>query len=846
MATQRLPRFVTEPEPVIVEAVRSIEPHLDTETIHAVLVDAIKLRPHRSRLAKLVQAAPDLLTSGRPEGPHAIERLIRALNEHGARRLRPPACGHCGTVRPLTGRDGDIRICESCQTRRRRAANPCTLCGSTDFAYRDRDGRARCQNHPPDGGVNPLVDLVKLIATHGIGLNHDQITTAVREAEPRTGGQRKLLCALQDVPTLLTGGGARGPAKTIALIQALHQRGAKGLVIPPCPRCGTEAVLSHVRDGLRCCKHCWKASRAQPCSRCGHVRPVEGRTSDGLPLCASCRPTQPLAQHPCSRCGQLRVITDRSDGEQLCPRCYQPPTATCATCGRRRPCRFADSVAPQCLTCYTRTRPREVCVRCGAERKVYHRTTNGEPVCSRCGRTRIACCVCARSRPIHGRTADGEPLCRTCWLKHPDARRPCTSCGALEVPYRAGACITCAARADLRDILTGAGGRMRPELEAVYTALARSKPRALLSWIHYEHARRAIFQAFAKGTGPITHAVLDRHGPSPVVDHLRAALTAGGALPNRDERLASLERWIDSALAEVGDVEERTVLRRYTTWHHLRRLRGAGHPVSEAQAAWVRTEVTAVTDLFTWLGEHGTSLKSATQDHLDAWLTEGSTMHRFVRGFLKWTGRRGHTTGLQVPHRGVEAAPHTIPEDQRWAAARRLIHDEDLDLVDRAAGLLVLFFAQQPGRILQLTTSHVHITENKVTLDLGPVPLDLPEPLDDLVRRLVDRRTGRAVTTPVTEPGWLFPGGRAGQPMSASNLTRRLRAIGVPARAARTTALIELAAELPSKVLSHLLGVHQSTADKWRREAGAPAAEYATDLTQRGTVISSWCNSWDV
>jgi hypothetical protein len=49
----------------------------------------------RRRLAQALHENPDLLTSGRPEGPPQVERLIRALQAAGARRLVQPRCGHC-------------------------------------------------------------------------------------------------------------------------------------------------------------------------------------------------------------------------------------------------------------------------------------------------------------------------------------------------------------------------------------------------------------------------------------------------------------------------------------------------------------------------------------------------------------------------------------------------------------------------------------------------------------------------------------------------------------------------------------------------------------------------------
>jgi hypothetical protein len=49
---------------------------------------------------------------------------------------------------------------------------------------------------------------------------------------------------------------------------------------------------------------------------------------------------------------------------------------------------------------------------------------------------------------------------------------------------------------------------------------------------------------------------------------------------------------------------------------------------------------------------------------------------------------------------------------------------------------------------------------------------------------------------------------------------------------ARNTALVEPASELPAVVVSRLLGIHQNTADAWRRIGGQDGS-YAAELACR-------------
>ncbi|MBZ6093599.1 hypothetical protein KVH02_35755 [Streptomyces olivaceus] len=114
---------------------------------------------------------------------------------------------------------------------------------------------------------------------------------------------------------------------------------------------------------------------------------------------------------------------------------------------------------------------------------------------------------------------------------------------------------------------------MRPELEPVFQALLNPPPRTVLHRIHKIPARRAVLQALAVENGPVTHEFLDRFAAAPTVEYLRAALVAARALPVRDEQLVRLGRWLAKTIARVSSAEERRILRNYTHWQPLRRLR---------------------------------------------------------------------------------------------------------------------------------------------------------------------------------------------------------------------------------------------------------------------------------
>jgi len=74
---------------------------------------------------------------------------------------------------------------------------------------------------------------------------------------------------------------------------------------------------------------------------------------------------------------------------------------------------------------------------------------------------------------------------------------------------------------------------------------------------------------------------------------------------------------------------------------------------------------------------------------------------------------------------------------------------------------------------------------------------------------------------------WLFPGRGPGKPLGQVALRKELMRLGIHCRAARNTALLTLARDVPTVVLSDLLGVGISTAERWRQFAGGSWTTYA-------------------
>jgi hypothetical protein len=832
---QEVPRFLTEPIAVITDILARVEPDLDQVVAQAAIKQVARKGAAQRRLAQALHADPDLLTSASPEGPPTVADLIRALQRHGTRNLVLPRCAGCGGQNELvcTNTQGR-RICGSCFNRPRHSVTTCTNCGKVHrIRYRDREGRPLCYRCPPELDSDHLEQICAHITNVAPDFDHDLLRGLVARALPQRFQRREVAWELDARPELLTGQGAQGSARLIRLIESLIGHGVGNVIAPTCPFCRRSVRLDSRRDGQRCCRACYDEVNKEPCVCCENRRPVATRTPDGQPICRACVHRGPFSQQQCTDCGRIRPIIHHDGDRALCNGCWRGYNATCSICGQRKPCHFAFTDAPRCENCSRRSRL-TTCSGCGKSKAAWARTLAGDPLCGNCSRRREPCIRCGRTMRVWARVSEGA-LCRTCSRREPAYFHHCVQCGSFERLHHFGLCRRCAAPAVLREMLSGPGRVMRPEVEPVFAGLVASHPTRLLEWLR-RPAPRKVLTALAEGRGPVTHDVLDQLAPAKATKRLREVLVDTKVLLQRDERLASLERWIDHKLTQVSDRDERKILRGFATWYLLPRLRArsTATPTTSYQAARVRGDVKASVKLLSWLQDRGSTLATCRQADIDAWLAEGAETRKAARSFLAWATARGYAHDVVIPSRRSNHTRAVFPErDQRWTLARHLLHTTELDTVDRVAGLLLLLYGQPVGRIVRLTTEHVTTSRAGVQLTLGSKPLILRPPLDGLLLRLVDNRRGTAVLGHTDDHVWLFPGGAPARPLSTGRLILRLKALGVPARVSRNSALMDLAAELPAAVLSQLLGLHINTAARWTDEAGNTRPDYAAELSRR-------------
>jgi hypothetical protein len=791
---------ICDPVATVVDLVAAADPVLDTDEIRRIVERVGGGRAKRRRLATAVASSPTVLTTGRSPAPKVVGDLLLALRAAGAARISAPGCAECGREITSMQRRGEHWYCCPCFVR----PQECSSCGQQrQVSFRDRHGRPRCSQCPDRDARDPRRVLVEVITSLDPGLTANAVVTAIAATVTKPAHEQKLAWTIEETPELLTGGGANAPfPMVLKLIDALCQSGAAHIQRPACPCCGRAVTLSKVRDGQRICRNCTAKANGVSCSRCATVREPAAREDNGKPLCANCLVTDPVNLEQCIHCRRRRRVSTRSPDGPVCATCVPRRTAICSMCGR---------AAPSIVS-----------------------TTTGQPRCGACARARACCSRCGQSATVRAGTRE-MPLCGHCAVPDPSFWKTCPGCGAGG-RLTSGVCSRCHLHQQLQTLLTDASGQISPQLRRLHETLAGvDRPATALTWLKNPTVR-SVLADLASGQRPLSHAALDDLAPSKPIEHLRSVLVATAALHARDEHLARIERWVTETLNEHHQLDEKELLHRYVVWHVLRRLRQRIHgaDTTYGQLDLVRRRVRAAIGLLDWLRGHGLTLATCQQADLDAWLTSEDVSHRAEAGhFVRWAISQRLNPNLRFAATRWTGPAGPLDQEERWHQAKRLLHDDNLDTDDRVAGLLLLLYAQRPATISRLTVDDIDTNDDTVTLSFGSVPIVLPEPLSILVHELVTARRGHAVLGDQGASPWLFPGGQPGRPVSADRLGHRLRLIGLRPAEARSTALFQLATELPAAVLARMLGIHITVAVQWQQYSAGDWTNYAADISRR-------------
>jgi hypothetical protein len=349
-----------------------------------------------------------------------------------------------------------------------------------------------------------------------------------------------------------------------------------------------------------------------------------------------------------------------------------------------------------------------------------------------------------------------------------------------------------------------------------------------LRWLIKPRAQEAL-RVLANAEGPVTHATVDACPPGHARHYLRALLVEAEVVTRRDEPIDRLETWIEEFTAGINP-RHAALLEPYARWGILRtaRRRAARRGFTANAADACREQIRTALRLIDHVEASGRQINDLTQAILDDWTAGNRDRSRRIAGFVAWLGKRGIVENVTVA-RGPQVRPSEIADedDHRRRIAHLLDDNSGIELPVRVAGLLVLLFGAQLTHIRSLTTAHVTFEGTATRLALVRHPIDLPDSVADLVNRLVRQAfdNPRAKTLD-SDAHYLFPGGRAHEPLHARTLSVKLTEAGIPSRLSRNHAMVALTSDLPAAIVAAQLGLSASATALWAKFDQRDTAEY--------------------
>ncbi|MGW0538701.1 hypothetical protein [Streptomyces sp. NPDC003032] len=435
------------------------------------------------------------------------------------------------------------------------------------------------------------------------------------------------------------------------------------------------------------------------------------------------------------------------------------------------------------------------------------------------------CVACGAERLTPGLAPDGGKLCTDCAGGLGDFT--CEQCGREARRYRRGICGQCVLAERLHELLDSGTGSIRAELLPMFDALRQTRrPKGALTWTSKPHVQRNL-RALACGEVPLTHEGLSQLTPWRSVAYLRDLLIQAGVLPPADRHLLLFQRWLTEKLPAVANAGHRQLLQLFATWHVQRRLNtlsGRG-PLTGKQIQQARGEIHLAAAFLDQLAERGRTLADCTQADVDTWYAGGYVARRLTHAFLRWAIRSKHMPKVAVPHRST-SNPAPLAQHQRLTLLRQLVTRDDTPLQDRVAAVLVLLYAQPLTRIAQLTIDDVLQEDDEVLVRLGDPPSPVPAPFAGMLLSYLGQRPNTMIASN-PDARWLFPGRRAGQPLTPATFELRLRHLDFPTQRGRTAAIRHLVLQAPAPVVARMLGYHDDTTAQLAAEAGGTWQHYA-------------------
>ena len=368
---------------------------------------------------------------------------------------------------------------------------------------------------------------------------------------------------------------------------------------------------------------------------------------------------------------------------------------------------------------------------------------------------------------------------------------------------------------------------------------ATERPDTVAELARTDSAAPAILRELAAGRPPLTHAALDELPASKTVEHLRSVLVATGdpAAPRRaDGPAGTLDHRAPSPHAPTPTSGSCCTATPSGTCCAGCASRHRDADATHDQVVAVQQHIRAAIALLDWLTARGLTLATARQGDLEAWLAGDQATHRARRRELRPLGHaatsstsaglRRHPMGRARP-----ASSTPRPAGSRPAGCCTTTPSSP---TTASPGCSSCSTPNGPPPISRLTLDHIHTSG---TTGAAPARPRARRPARTARRPGPRSSSPPAAATPPSatrepRPG-CSPAASPAGPISAYRLGERLRQLGLHPGQARSTALFQLATDLPAALLARMLGIHISVAVAWQRASAGDWTAYAAEIGRR-------------
>ena len=160
--------------------------------------------------------------------------------------------------------------------------------------------------------------------------------------------------------------------------------------------------------------------------------------------------------------------------------------------------------------------------------------------------------------------------------------------------------------------------------------------------------------------------------------YLRDLLVSCGALPATDRQLAGYEGWVHRRLASLASHPHERLLRQFSLWHQLPRMRAkaATAPLRPSARKYAEQRFIQAENFLSWTAALGRQPAALTQADIDTWhATAAIHQKQGARSFLTWAMTARHIPALQLPQVRFTKG-EAITQHRRLALLRRYLTDD--------------------------------------------------------------------------------------------------------------------------------------------------------------------------